>query len=310
LWLLPIVVGWLQISPKCDSQRLRDALSRANKIAYVATINDPKLVGRKPQAFTMPTVPEDTTHADEICSAPIFNYARFLGWTQNVEKVVAVFRHASRHAAADDTQKQSENRPINLEQVIAYCKSSPSETRSRWGPDVWSRMLVASLVALLLQWGTAGAAIMIVWYTPTVGLGCRSGSFLVFAAASTLAWMLLVMSSILTHFLASSNESQTRLRNFGRMVAVILRRVGKMLAACNAIWIIVVCALQFGNFYDRCFCNSSVFGLKNSAYDVLVMSANAVKGPWIGGVALGCGSAFLFVVFVNLFMDPKPTTCP
>ena len=151
---------------------------------------------------------------------------------------------------------------------------------------------------------------MIIWYTPTVGLGCRSTSFLLYAATSTLTWMLLVTSSILTHFLASSNDSQSRLRNFGRMVAVVLRRVGKILAACNAIGIILACTLQLGGFDDRCYCNSSVIGLKNGAYDILIASANEVKGPWIGGVALACGSAFLFVVFVNLFINPKPTTCP
>ena len=38
LWLLPIVVGWLQLSPKCDSIRLRQAVDRANFIAYVANL--------------------------------------------------------------------------------------------------------------------------------------------------------------------------------------------------------------------------------------------------------------------------------
>jgi len=37
LWLLPIVIGWLQISPKCDSKRLSSAIERANKIAHFAT---------------------------------------------------------------------------------------------------------------------------------------------------------------------------------------------------------------------------------------------------------------------------------
>ncbi|KZP03909.1 hypothetical protein FIBSPDRAFT_968581, partial [Athelia psychrophila] len=37
LWLLPIVVGWLQISPKCDMDRVEEAMEEANKIAYVAS---------------------------------------------------------------------------------------------------------------------------------------------------------------------------------------------------------------------------------------------------------------------------------
>ncbi|KAG6862904.1 hypothetical protein C0991_009554, partial [Blastosporella zonata] len=33
IWLLPIVIGWLQISPKCDSARLFQAMGRANNLA-------------------------------------------------------------------------------------------------------------------------------------------------------------------------------------------------------------------------------------------------------------------------------------
>ncbi|KAJ2936194.1 hypothetical protein H1R20_g899, partial [Candolleomyces eurysporus] len=44
LWLLPIVIGWLQLSPKCDEVRVRSAVERANKIAYAATDIHPVLV--------------------------------------------------------------------------------------------------------------------------------------------------------------------------------------------------------------------------------------------------------------------------
>lgn len=33
---------------------------------------------------------------------------------------------------------------------------------SRWGSDVWTRVVVASALALFLQWGTTGAAIIVV----------------------------------------------------------------------------------------------------------------------------------------------------
>jgi hypothetical protein len=121
--------------------------------------------------------------------------------------------------------------------------------------------------------------------------------------------MLLVTSSILTHFLASSNKSWPRLLNFGRVVAVVLRRAGKTLATCNAIWIILACTLQLGGFFDRCYCNSDVIGLKNGAYDIIIGSGNELKWPWIRGLSLAFGSVFLFVAFVNLFINSKPTRC-
>jgi hypothetical protein len=213
-WLLPVVVGWLQMSPKCERQRLNDALMRANAIAYVATDSGPKLIDSDKRAFTMRELSEDTTHGDEKFTAPIFNYARFLPWTQNVEEVAAAFRNAAHQArdhnrvddldkwtdGADALQIHPDNRRGDVQQVIAYCTPSGHEQRSHFGPDVWSRLFLASFFALLLQWGTAGAAIII--------------------------------------------------------------------------------------------------------------GANEVTGPWLGGVGFACGSAVLFAGFVNLFINAKPTRSP
>jgi hypothetical protein len=353
LWLLPIVVGWLQMSPKCESQRIKNALRDANAIAHVATDHGAQRIKSEARAFTMNNGPADALHVDERYTAPIFNYARILPWTQNVEEVVEVFRHAAHHAQAhkpvdhrlstsqwvegadSEFQIDPKNRQGNLEQVMDYCTSPipfPNK-RSHWGPDVWSRLLNASFAALMLQWGTAGAAIIIIWFTPTVGLGCRSGSYLVYAAASTLTWILLVTSSILTHSLAyptvptscasSANKPCSDkdepfhpgqqwpcLRSFVRLLAITFRRSGKLLAAGNAIWIVLSCTLQFGNFYNRCYCNSSVTGLRGGAFDTIIPAAGDLLGPWIGGVALACGSAAVFVGFINLFIHSKPTRSP
>jgi hypothetical protein len=54
-------------------------------------------------------------------------------------------------------------------EVDAYCLSvgEPVATpRSPWGHAVWPRLILASLFALFLQWGTVGAAIAIAWHTP------------------------------------------------------------------------------------------------------------------------------------------------
>jgi hypothetical protein len=135
------------------------------------------------------------------------------------------------------------------------------DKHSHWGPDVWSRLLNVSLAALMLQWGMARAAIIIIWFTPTIGLDCRSGSYLVYAGASTLTWILLLISSILTHSLAyllvtvptfctsSTNkpcldknelfnpgQQWPHLRSFVRLLVITFRRSEKLLAAGNAIW--------------------------------------------------------------------------
>jgi hypothetical protein len=189
IWLLPIVIGWLQISPKCDSLRVRQAIERANKIAYVATSSGvPQLasgVSRQHaiHAISLPSSYE-LWRCDERSTAPIYNYSRFLPWTQAVEEVCQVYRVASdrahRHCSvkSDADCKTSEkfpapeNRMGTLAEVDAYCLSvgePVAAPRSPWGHAVWSRLILASLFALFLQWGTVGAAIAIAWRRPTLG---------------------------------------------------------------------------------------------------------------------------------------------
>jgi hypothetical protein len=189
LWLLPIVIGWLQISPKCDSARLRQAIERANKIAYVATTTGtPVLATSVPTQHAISLTPstDEVLRCDEQCTAPIYNYSRFLPWVQAVEKVCDVFHAASdrahRHRSVDpqvdwESSEKSPgpsrtNRMGTLSQVDAYCLlvGEPAATRtSRWTHGIWSRFLIASALALSLQWGTTGAAIIVVWFTPTTG---------------------------------------------------------------------------------------------------------------------------------------------
>jgi len=332
LWLLPVVIAWLQISPKCDSDRLENAILRTNAIAYIAVPNSSVAslasAESEARAFTFRNG-ESTIYDDAECSAPIFNYARFLSWTQNVEAVVSAFHSAShrakQHKPVDERSWQDgdkdhpihpNNRRGSEEQVENYCTPPTEVTRSHWGPNVLSRFMLASFVALSLQWGTTGAAIIILWYTPTVGLGCRSASYLVYAAASTVVWMLLVISSILTHYVSPRHSYPDQhgspdhhfrfMDSIAKVLAIMLRRLGKLLAACNAAWIVLACLLQFSNFYSRCYCNSCVTSLGRRAYAVVMTSASDVWTPWVGGVSLGCACAVLFVGFVNVFINPNP----
>lgn len=187
LWLLPIVLGWLQISPKCDEVRLKSAVDRANNLAFVATETHPAPVRQitEQRAVYLALVEDDPLRRDERITAPIYNYARFLPWVQGVEMVSEAFRAASNryhHHQSVDTDIEwvemdrsqaphMKNRTGNILQVEKYCEA-PGRlgTRSgRWGPDVLSRVVLASAFAFLLQWGTVGAAFIVVYNTPTTG---------------------------------------------------------------------------------------------------------------------------------------------
>jgi hypothetical protein len=191
LWLLPIIIGWLQLSPKCDSARLRQAIERANKIAYVVIPSGEHVLASSvstERAISLSFSSYGPVRVDEECTAPIFNYSRFLSWTHSVEEVREMFCAASdraqQHRPVDPcvgweiTEKRSfglstRNRNGTLDQVNAYCDAVGEADTIRGHPaalDIWSRFFTASLIALSLQWGTTGAAIVIVWFTPTPGM--------------------------------------------------------------------------------------------------------------------------------------------
>ena len=65
--------------------------------------------------------------------------------------------------------------------------------------EIWIGIGFSAVLALGLQWGTTGAALMIAYLTPAKGLGCRSGAYLLYGTNATVAWSLLAMSSLLSH---------------------------------------------------------------------------------------------------------------
>lgn len=304
--------GWLLLGPKCDSVRLHRAMDLANAEAYVATEHGPVPADEVSSDRAISLARKlGSVHRDEMCTPPIYNYARYLPWVQSVEEVYHVFEAASKraelhHSVDPDVPWEreekggraivrAENRRGTLAQVDAYVRPTRHLYRSHWGPGVLSRFLVSSLLALALTWATTGAAVIVVWFTPTRGLGCRSGAYLLYGATSTLVWLMLVISSGLAHYSTQAatdiegNPVYTRATRMAGLVSILLRRVGKCLATCNALWIVLACIFQFSSFFDRCYCNSSVLGLGSFAYDVIQLvpaDISTMKTAWIGGVAL------------------------
>lgn len=338
LWLLPVVIAWLQIEPKCDSRRLKKAMARANAIAFVATSHGATRLVTHARALSIEVRESgNSSNSVEDGTAPIFNYARFLPWTHDVEVMRAAFLSASQRAEraqrvdatnGEPSWKSSEdrdselihpdNRRGSLEQIVAYCTPLSEETYVRngcWGPEVWSRVFKASVAALSLQWGTAGAAFIITYLSPTIGLGCHSGSYLIYAVVSMVVWMLLITSSMLNHYLSWQHQrsssvprrplKSTASPNVLPLVAVLLRRCGMVLATLNAIWILLVCVMQFGNLFTTCYCNSSIYSLGSRAYYIVYSPRGSfLAGPMTGGVVLSLASVVLFVGFVNVYINP------
>jgi hypothetical protein len=85
-----------------------------------------------------------------------------------------------------------------------------------------------------------------------------------------------------------------------------LRWTGKLLAIVNSAVVILASVFQYSSFYDRCYCNSSVFSRGGDAYAVIIETAAQAaqaKSAWIGAVALACVSAAGFLGLLNVLVD-------
>ncbi|KAI0033218.1 hypothetical protein K488DRAFT_78028 [Vararia minispora EC-137] len=337
LWLLPIVIGWLQLSPKCDSARVGEAFFRADGKAFRATDDPtrPALASESTghRALSLSSYKDSEARHDEEASAPIYNYARVLPWIANVERVFSVLHTAAERAACNEPVSPDarwkpadrhkcvadDNRRGTLEQVLLYACRPRAPQTGRIDPDFVSRFMIATAMAFFLQWATVGGAIIAVWFTPAIGLGCRSGSYLLYAAVGTIVWAIMVTSSFFAYY-STMESSDTLCARHSRMasrraagiIAVLLRRFGKFLATLNSIWIVLCCILQFSSSFDTCWCNASVLGLGKDAFYVisfLPSDIRAMTRAWILGIVLALGSAVVFGIFVYLHINP-PSPAP
>ncbi|ESK91581.1 hypothetical protein Moror_2499 [Moniliophthora roreri MCA 2997] len=331
LWLLPVVIAWLQISPKCDSLRVYQAVRRANEIAFVATQDGGVRLAADVNAQRAIYLQKkrNPLYSDQYITAPVFNYSRVFSWTITVEIISEYFREATRRAdlfepvssrqrwlpGNRNVRIRPENRSGTSREVEDYCKPDLNPSPKSFGSGIWMRVVLASILAVSLQWGTAGAAILVVIRTPTTGLGCRSGAYILYAGISTVVWAMLVLSSILAHYVSTLQVDFPHRRwkttnyraKLATWISVLLRKLAKVLATANAVWIVITCLFQFSAFFDRCYCNSSVLGRgAERAFDVMDPSDDvaSMQAAWIGGVVLASGTAFLFLLFVNTMIDP------
>ena len=177
----------------------------------------------------------------------------------------------------------------------------PRETRnSRWASGIWNRVVLATLLALGLQWGTVGAAVTIHYWKPPIGLGCRALSFLLYGVAATVAFFLCLTSTVLAQISRPPRGPSYYIpwtQKYLHRGAILCRYLGRGLAIVSGLGIVVVCFFQSGGVFNNCYCASVTFD--KGFYDVVFLSINFEVGPglvgvWIGGLILALSTAVLF----------------
>ncbi|KAK7046249.1 hypothetical protein R3P38DRAFT_3420853 [Favolaschia claudopus] len=226
---------------------------------------------------------------EEIYEGPVFNYARVLTW-------FALTRHIER-ALATSIQKFRRGHAIPTTETEAAELCGFYPTRQDLAAYIpWSdiphfvlkRMIFATVIALVLQWGSTGAAIYIAYNTEMVGIGCRSGSYLVYGIAATLSWLLLVASNVCSHAIMQRVEKYpTRQPGLLGALAVLTRTLGNTILVFNAGWLIASTILEEIGFFQTCWCQTNSFQFGRRGWTAVFKTPSdmrsAAGGVWMGG---------------------------
>jgi len=329
-YLLPLVAGWFQIGSQPEAYHLRDALEEANSNARRVAIPSTRrrvaseVIGRERCAIEYAKHDVQRPQGDEKNATPIFNYSRVFIWSSQTEFMLHLYQNASAkakgHITVDGSDWDFEHPERNTVgsniQVVKYClgdspgldvihESQPMIAEGRyivWAPRVTQRVLIATIFGLGVQWGTTTAAILIPVETPPTGFGCRSLTFAVYGILSTIVFILMLLSSFLSH------KARPWLRYHKRpgfnSMAYISRWMGKSIAVINGLGMLVSCILQLSGGYDNCYCNTTTFGGSVSSgtltfyFGSYNFTSTTFYKVWIGGIALAISSCLSYLAAV------------
>jgi len=163
-------------------------------------------------------------------------------------------------------------------------------------------MFLASVFGLILQCGTTAAAAIIIVYTPTVGLGCRSLGYIIYGGTAILIMFLSIISTIFAWISETREKRSTDIKAFTASIAIALRRICFLLALTNGTGLILLSCLQFTNVLDNCYCNASVIGRGTDSYIIIFYNGSiaTMRNSRIGGTFLSAATMGVYMVFLWL----------
>jgi len=166
-------------------------------------------------------------------------------------------------------------------------------------------MFNAAVMALILQCGTTAAAIIIIFFTPTVGLGCRSLGYTIYGAIAILIMFLTIISTIFARISETRKERSTivTVKCFTAFIAIALRRITFLLALINSVGLIVLSCFQFSHFLDNCYCNASFITRGRNSYIIAIFDTGSVttmRNSRIIGTALSGVVMIIYMIFIWL----------
>jgi len=221
--------------------------------------------------------------------------------------------HLTPYSAFPQLPEPSTETPLitgTNENSSAFAYKYDKEARSTEVPEkpvfateVFLRVVFATILALVLQWGTTGASLLIHLNTPPKGLGCRALTFTLYGAAATVAFLLLLFSSIISHLVRPQSQKRSGMNTLIGCIAAGTRWLGKFIAIMNAFGILLSCIMQFAGVYDNCFCSSMLFRGNSRGFVSFTeenIKRSEVYSYWIGGIIMACwiSGLYTFAIYV------------
>jgi hypothetical protein len=295
-WLLPLVWGWFSVTTQYG--RAEDTNTDLETITLrIQDRNNPNTIVESPDQ----TVFRVRGHIGPDALAPVFtdeqrvgafyNYARLGTWSFFARNVVHAYGHVQKCRRTFD----EDNRPPETTEIVNAAMRAV-RVRRRFGfldseyegSNCLRRAISAFMCAFLLQSFTGWSAFLIVYRTPTIGIGCRSFTFLLYNVFSFSSCVFVVLAAYLSDcrsWRSEQNRNGALARTQG-IAEAILRFVGKGIAFLNCGLILLSCMLQFIGVYNSCYCGCNVITAGDLGYIVFLSpqakADYARAGSWSG----------------------------
>ena len=168
-------------------------------------------------------------------------------------------------------------------------------------------MFKAFIFALILQFGIGTTATIIVIFTPTIGLGCRSLGYVIYGTLSVIILVLTVASTISARISETREGRSPLVKSATASVAIALRRISLLLATVNMTGLILLSCLQLSSALDNCYCNSSVVGRGKGSYIVISYDGwvSMVRTVRAIAIAVAGVSTLIYMGFLWIVSPPS-----
>ncbi|KAK2001143.1 hypothetical protein LX36DRAFT_629253 [Colletotrichum falcatum] len=280
IWLVPVILGWILVGTQNSNNTMSEALESTSSLGQPVTKDKDEVWLKRMAGF-------------QKQQGPAFNYARTLTWITFVDQLRGAFRRSNEDGSRQPSA--SRNNPTNNNNVpdMPHCEYSNLGDLSAEARDIFGENIVFSiLMGILIQWSTTILAFILAYETVVKGLGCRSGSYLIYGMLSTAACFLLLLSATLSHFAMRNDESrQSALRV---RCAVTTRLRGCFFLIANTAWLLLISIWELIGFFDSCYCASTELSKKEAGWVLLFKGADALKEDAQAAWGVGIGLGFFF----------------